>query len=388
MSQGLNICFVADDFPPMIGGRPWRIYNTAKQLAKENEVHVYCPRYLNAPLNEIIEGIHVHRRGFPVSSITSYPIRFFDSLIIGYELLKGNFDIVNVNLLLSSSFNGFTTRIKGTPAVFTNDGLLWHLVFKKGLQGYGFAMASLGYFLEVVSIKGRYDAYIAVSSALREELVLMGVPRGKIYVVPNGVDLNFIDSIRQVGNIKKPVICYVGRLEARKNIIDLIKAFKMVSNEKPHAKLIVIGTGPLLRKAVKVTVSLGLSNNVVFKGEVNYEEVIRTIKSSDCLVLPSLQEGFGIVLIEAMACCKPVVAYDIPQVRDAVRDGVNGFLVPPRNVKLLAERIISLLENEDLRREMGLMGRRIVEKQFTWEKVAEKTLRIYESVLEESKFSK
>jgi glycosyltransferase involved in cell wall biosynthesis len=109
------------------------------------------------------------------------------------------------------------------------------------------------------------------------------------------------------------------------------------------------------------------------------------MKMAWCLALPSEKEGLGLVLLESMACKTPVVAVNSEVPKAVVKDGVNGFLIPPGDVNALSDRILRILSDEDLRDSMGEAGRRVVEEKFTWEKVAERVEKVLLSVLNETK---
>jgi len=126
---------------------------------------------------------------------------------------------------------------------------------------------------------------------------------------------------------------------------------------------------------------LKISERVKFTGFVHKSEKVLYYKSADVLVLPSLYEVFGIVNLEAMACNVPIVASKIGGIPDVVKDGENGLLVPPRDSEALADAIIYLLKNKDIRERMGENGRKLVEEKYTWKKVAEETDKLYLSLM-------
>jgi len=271
-------------------------------------------------------------------------------------------------------------KIKSIPIVLTSDGLLWYYINTLNLRGYGKLQTFFGYAMETLDIKLNYDAFIAVSEEAKRELIHMGINANNIFIVHNGVDLEFYDRL-EVQERDEPTICYVGHLEARKGILDLIRAFNVILKKIPDARLLIVGSGPLMMKAKEIAMRLRVSHRVDFIGEIKFREAAKIMKSSHVVVLPSLIEGFGIVLAEAGACGKPAIAYDIPAVRDIIIDGVNGFLVQPRNIEALANRIIEVLRDDNLRRKMGEAGKMIVKNNFTWDKAAQNTLKVYNYVL-------
>ena len=375
----MRICITAEEFFPLPSGRLRRIYEVARRLAKDNEVHIYCQRY-SETFKGVMDGIHLHGVG-PFTARPSYPMRLSSALLMLPSILRnGKFDIINTNWLLPPLPSYIAAKLKRTPIILTSDGILWHHVEALHLHGYSMPSTIFGCMMEDIDVSLSYDAYIAVSKGARSELISMGVDPDKVFVIYNGVNLSFFDSIK-VQERKEPTICYIGHLEARKNVLDLIRAFSIVQREISDAKLIIAGSGPLAKKARRMVKDLKLSDKVSFAGKVGFKKSAEIMKSSHLLVLPSLIEGFGLVLAEANACYKPVIAYDVPGVREIVKEGVNGYLVRPRNIQELADKIIKLLGDDELRRKMGEKGRRLIEKRFTWDRAAKETFKVYNHVL-------
>jgi len=160
----------------------------------------------------------------------------------------------------------------------------------------------------------------------------------------------------------------------------LIRSFARVIRDFPNASLWIAGDGPEKTSLERMAEHYNLP--VKFLGRISEKEKIRAMKKAWCLVLPSEKEGLGLVLLESMACKTPVVAVDSGGPRAVVRDGVNGFLVPPGSEDLIYERICRILSDEKLRDRMGEAGRKIVEEKFTWERVAERVEKVLLSVLQ------
>jgi glycosyltransferase involved in cell wall biosynthesis len=259
-----------------------------------------------------------------------------------------------------------------------------------GLKGWIHSQKSilwgfLGHLVTYFSTKCMYDKIIAVSPQCKQKLLSVGVPHEKIMVIPNGVDIKLFDSTEVV---KVPnQILYVGRLVNFKHVDWLIKAFYKVLKYLPDAQLKIVGWGPEWYSLKKLVRSLGLEKHIIFTGRTpTYEDVVRYYKESEVFVLPSTVEGEAIVLKEAMAARLPVIAIDVKGsgVLSIVRDGHNGFLVKPGDIDSIAKRIINLLENKELAREIGDRGRRFVEK-YDWNRVAEMVYIVYREVYEKEK---
>ena len=233
----------------------------------------------------------------------------------------------------------------------------------------------------------KLDGKIAVSPPARE-YVSKYFP-GDYTIIPNGVDTKhfspdalpieeFIDG--------KLNILFIGRLEKRKGLDYLLEAYKRVKPEIPDSRLIVVGPGIRLRHKYEKRVRRSGLKDVVFVGYASYRDLPRYYKTADIVCCPAIGwESFGIVLIEAMAVGKPIVASNIKGYASVLTNGVEGLLVPPKNAEKLAEALISLMSDESLRQQLGANGwHRATE--YSWESVAQRVLDYYVRVLKEPKF--
>ena len=209
------------------------------------------------------------------------------------------------------------------------------------------------------------------------------VDKQKIRVIPNGVDLEALDEIKDydadiLGRYdleRDNYVLFVGRLSVLKGVQYLIETFRNIKKDYAKLKLVIVGTGDFenwLRKFACET------EDVVFTGYVESPTVKKTLyENSLALVVPSLYEGLPMVILEAMANRKAVIASDTGGIPLLVRHGKNGFLAKPEDSKTLERFIRILLEDAKLRTNMGLYGRRLMEKEFTIDKMASETLNVY-----------
>jgi len=221
----------------------------------------------------------------------------------------------------------------------------------------------------------------------RRIVELYNVEREKVKVVPNGVDTskfrpvsNYEDIKRELGIGNRPCILFVGNLIPRKGLNFLFEAAKYVVKSSKDAVFLIVGDGPLRNYLISCVRSLGLSKNFIFLGKVSDDILPKIYGLADVFVLPSLQEGQGITLLEAQASAKPVVAFNTGGVRECVIHGRTGLLVEQNSLKL-AEAILELLNDESLRIKMGILGRKFVSEKFSWDLCAEKMFEIYSHVI-------
>jgi glycosyltransferase involved in cell wall biosynthesis len=214
-----------------------------------------------------------------------------------------------------------------------------------------------------------------------------GVDKTKIRIVPNGVDtLRFrcgegCEKIkRQIGIDNKLCVLFVGRLIPRKGLSFLIEAAKHIIKEFSETMFVVVGNGPLKNNLIAYLERINLSRNFVFLGDVNESVLPALYNCADVFVLPSIQEGQGMALLEAQATAKPVVAFDVGGVHEAMLDKKTGLLMKPDS-RELADAILKLLVNRSLRETMGSKGRKFVVDNFSWDVCAQRMLQVYREAL-------
>jgi phosphatidylinositol alpha-mannosyltransferase len=230
----------------------------------------------------------------------------------------------------------------------------------------------------------KLHGHIAVSSAARE---FVGEYFPADYrVIPNGIDFPRFNTryppLEEFAD-NRPTVLFVGRLEKRKGLRFLLRAWPMVLERQPDARLVVVGRGRPLEGYRRFAVRQGWSpSDVMFAGYVSAEDLPRYYQSCDVFCAPNTgQESFGIVLLEAMAAGAPIVASDIPGYRDVVADGEQGLLVEPKNPGALADALCRLLGNPDLRATMRRVGHAKA-RDYDWPRVAGQVLDYYFDVLE------
>jgi len=214
---------------------------------------------------------------------------------------------------------------------------------------------------------------------------------GYYNILPNGVDIeHFSPDISPIEEFRdgKLNILFVSRLEKRKGLNYLLEAFKQVKREIPNSRLIIVGPGTRLRRGYEREVKRSGLKDVVFTGLVAYEDLPRYYKAADIFCAPATgRESFGIILLEAMAAGKPVVASNIEGYASVLAHNVEGLLVPPADKEMLTRALLSLLTDESLRREMGARGR-VKALEYSWEHIAQNVLNYYIRVLSEPPWRK
>jgi glycosyltransferase involved in cell wall biosynthesis len=171
-------------------------------------------------------------------------------------------------------------------------------------------------------------------------------------------------------------VLFVGRLIPRKGLPYLVEAAKTVVKERSETLFVIAGDGPLKDQTISEVEQAGLGRNFIFLGDVSEEELPRLYSCADLFALPSIQEGQGIVLLEAQAAALPVIAFNVSGVSETVLDKKTGLLVDPQNDEF-AQAILKVLSDDSLRRKLGESGRARILRELTWDVCAQKMLAVY-----------
>lgn len=229
----------------------------------------------------------------------------------------------------------------------------------------------------------RLAARVAVSApAISHHAEALGLPEGAFRRIPNGVEFDRFaraEPLPDLLDVDRPTVLFVGRLERRKGLEELVRAFVHLKAERPTLRLLVVGDGPE-RARCQELLPATLRGDVLFLGKVAPEDLPRFYASADVFAAPALGgESFGLVLLEAMAAGLPVVATSIPGYASVVSDGVEGRLVEPGSGRALAAALDAVLENPSLREAMAAEGRRTAGR-YDWSIVTRMTRDLYREV--------
>lgn len=235
--------------------------------------------------------------------------------------------------------------------------------------------------------------YITPSTWMKKWIRHNFFVNGSIQVIPNSVDLDKLTKYNMTKEYFLPekfrnrrFILYVGRLLAMKGLDVLIESIPKILEKVKKDELLFVFAGPgdstrYIRKLREAKVN---SKYYVFTGPLSRKKAVQLIAAADLVVLPSLHENCSYIVLEAMACGKPVVASDVTGISEQVISERTGFLVEPGNAEALASKLKELLQDEKVREHMGRNARNHVTKNFSWQIIAEKALKCYRDLLEAS----
>jgi glycosyltransferase involved in cell wall biosynthesis len=231
------------------------------------------------------------------------------------------------------------------------------------------------------------DCFLAISRAVRDRLVADGIPSRKVDVVHEGVDVERVAASRS-GNVHAalflpthaPIVGTVGALVAQKDHHTLIDAAALVVREVPDSRFVILGEGEL-RPALEDQIRQKHLERHVFLAGFR-ADVLELMKDFDVFALSSVHEGMCTSLVDAMAAAKPAVATAVGGVPEVLADGDTGFLVPSKDHRALAEKIVRLLRDQGLRRQMGAAGLARARRLVTVERLVEETAVVYEGLID------
>ncbi len=242
--------------------------------------------------------------------------------------------------------------------------------------------------LDYPAILKRTDKIITVSRELKEDVKKQyNLAEEKLVVIPSSVDLSrFADDLPEnIENIKEKfgvrdekIILSIGRMEKQKGFHLLLKILPRLITRKEKIRLILVGSGPYLKKLKKTAGSMNISEHVIFTGKCSQEDIAAYYKLADLVVLPTLRlEGLPLVHVEAAACGKPVISSRIGGIPTLIGDYNEGFLVEPGDLFALEQKIHELLDNDFLARRLGENARKKVIEGFNADRMVEDTLNVY-----------
>lgn len=330
---------------PEAGGAEVHLQEVSKRLVRDGFALVqYSHAFPGAPAVETLDGVETHRTGG--GFLFNYTAWFHLKAWIARHAI----DVV----LDDSNKIPFLLPLRSPKPVLARfHHLFGSSIFKE--TGFGRALY-VRLFEALIGPVYRRTRAVTVSESTRAELAEKGVTR--VTLAPNAIDKDIYRVIP--GLAKEPgLIVHIGRLKKYKRLDLLLEAVAEVRKRVPGARLVIGGTGDYREALESRARELGLGEGVRFLGRVSEEEKVRLYNQAQVFVNSSLKEGWGLTTIEANACGTPVVATDVPGLRDSVKHGETGFLVPFGDVGAFAKAIAALLEDP-------VLAARMREKALDW----------------------
>jgi glycosyltransferase involved in cell wall biosynthesis len=374
-----------------IGGVSTHVTELAAVLArKRHEVHVFTRRAPGQRGHDLIENVHYHRCTYAahhdfVDDINNMCRAFVDRMFEVEDLI-GHFDIVHAHDWLAANAMIWIKQGRDHKCLLTIHSTEYARcgnAFHSGRSQRISDQERAGIYWA--------DRVIAVSGVTKKEIMqIYGVPDSKISVICNGVIPQLFDLTTDPGVDKRrynispmdPTVLFCGRLAWQKGPDLLMEAIPYILRSNANAKFIFVGDGDMRGSLESRARQLGVANAVRFLGYRNGEELIHLFKLADVVCVPSRNEPFGIVVIEAWSAHKPVVVTQIGGPAEYIEHEINGLKIYP-NPDSVVWGVRTMFSDFDRACWMGHNGRKAVEERFTWDTIVEQTLAVYHEICPE-----
>jgi glycosyltransferase involved in cell wall biosynthesis len=347
---------------PQAGGAEVHLQEILKRIAaRGNEITLLCSSFDGAPEEEEIDGVRIVRKGWRHNFNLILPF------VLKSILKREKYDIVVEDI---NKIPFYSPLFHNLPLLVVIPHLFATTVFKE----INFTLGLYIYFSEKpLTCVYRHQKFMVISESTKDDLARRGIRKENIFVVKCGIDHQLYK--RGGEKYSFPAIAYIGRIKKYKSIQHLILAFRLVLERLPDSKLFIIGEGDYLPHLKKLSKRLGLEDKIEFTGYVSQEEKVERLQSSHLVVCPSLKEGWGLTNVEANACGTPVIASNVPGLKDSVVDGKTGLLFRYGDIEDLAKKIVNVLSNKSIEDKL-IQGGLEWARNFSWDEAAGQTLNL------------
>jgi glycosyltransferase involved in cell wall biosynthesis len=399
----MRVCILTTSFPLYEGiAVGIHVIEQARHLVKLGvEVDVLAPHHQGALRQETIDGVRVHRfrymwpeqwqtlcygAGMPTNIRNSWWARAQLPFLLTFFTLNGlwiarHCDVIQANWSMAGLAGVLLSKVLNKPVVLIMYGAEIFVLKDNPILKF---------------IIKQSDHVIGISQYTLDKTIQVQRPQA-YSLIPPGVDVNRFRKRADTAHVRRklaqqgidfsiPLVFALGKFIERKGFDYLIEAIAMLQESQP-VQLMIGGRGPLKEALQQQVSKLGIVDQVVFLDYIPDDELPAYYTVADVCVSPSIidlqgdTEGLGMVLLEALACETPCVASRVGGIVDIVQDGINGFLVEPKNSAELADKIQWLISSDELRQEMGTQGRLFVEEHFSWQAKAHEILTVYQAIL-------
>jgi len=356
---------------PQAGGAEVHLQEILKRIAqKGHKITLLCSGFPGCEPTEEIDEIRIIRKG------SRFNFNFVAPFALRSLLRQERWDIVLEDI---NKIPFYTPLYHRLPLLVVIPHLFSDSVFKE----INFILGTYIYLSEKpISWLYKGFKFMVISESTKKDLVKRGLSAEDIHVIHCGIDHTLYHPDPSVQKDPVPTVIYLGRLKKYKSIDHLLSGFSLTLEKIPQAKLVIVGEGDFKESLINLTNRLNLREKVEFTGFVDRQEKVKRLQKAWVAVCPSLKEGWGLTNIEANACGTPVIASNVPGLKDSVVPGKTGLLFEYGDVRQLSDYLIKILSDADYREELR-QGGLAWAKRFSWDETATKTLELMENIIKE-----
>ncbi|WP_379966259.1 glycosyltransferase family 4 protein [Ectobacillus sp. sgz5001026] len=389
-----QILLLAWEYPPtLVGGLGRHVYELSKSIAHIGHVVHVITNFVEGSLTyECMNQVHVHRVQGNFEDRTQFYnwIMGLNEAMVQYAqslCSTISFDVIHAHDWLVCSAAISLQEKKQIPLIITihatehgrNNGI--HTPLQKQIH------------MKEKELVQAADAIIVCSNFMKQEVqsILQGNPE-KMYIFPNGIDAYFFGECHPSCVIRKRyflenrlLVFSIGRMVSEKGFYTIIEAAPALVEKYPLLMFVIAGKGPMLETYQSIVKERGLGANVSFLGHITEEEQRAFLQESDVVLVPSLYEPFGIVALEGMLAEKPTVVSDVGGLGEIIIHGYNGRKITPGSAASLIEQLQIIFEDKEHAKQIAFHGHQYVLKYYSWKKIADLTIQVYEQVVEITK---
>jgi glycosyltransferase involved in cell wall biosynthesis len=354
---------------PLGGGAELHLHSILKAAAARGwEVDLVCSGYKGAPHRDTIDGVNIYRHGHWALA------NFVLPGVLRRLLAVKDYDLIVEDINKIPFYTPLYAR--GVPVLAIVPHLFGTTVYREAnplAATYVYAAESL------IPLVYRNVDFEVISPSTRDDLIARGIQPDRVQTVLCGLDHQRFSLDDPPARSDAPLVVSWSRLRRYKSLDVALRAFAVIHREMPAARMLVMGRGPDEKRLRRLAARLGLDRAVEFRGFMPWQELVRTLHQAHVFLNPSPKEGWGLTVIEANQCGLPVVASDRPGLKDSVRDGVTGALVPYGDHEAFAREALALLRDPQLWQQRSDAARQWAAT-FSWERCADESLRLFAQV--------
>lgn len=343
---------------PQAGGAEIHVFEIFRRLvARGHRVRLVCSGWEGCAPRGVVDGIEVYR----VSTRNGFALHGRRAVRAALRAERPDVLVEDINKIPL-----FLPALTDVPFC----AIIPHLFGETAFREASWPMAAAVWLAERPLPRAyRRAGFHAISESTRDDLVRRGVRAERVRVIHPGVDAAHFRPDPAVGRSDPPSFLYVGRLKRYKGVDFAIRALALAREQRPELRLDIAGNGDARPALEQLARTLGVASHVTFHGFVTEAAKLHLLRSAWANVFPSPKEGWGITVVEAAACGTPSLASDSPGLRDSVRHGETGWLVPHGDVAVLAERMLALAGAPAMVETAGGAARRFAEG-LSWDAAA------------------